>query len=261
MAEYTDALGVNAQIRYVGKPGTHAAGETWQTGLRIGWSDTVGPFDTSEGRVTLAKKTVEDKFVNRASANFTVNQGWAGTGVLRVPTDADQDAIAEAFRLWAVDIRNNLSANFTLGDVRLYPFLADGTSATAPSIYTPIGTGTNPQTPNAMPLDTAYALSLGSAVRGPSGRGRMFLGGLGTTFLAANGTPVTAVQDTVRSATVLLLQALRRGAEPGVAYTPVLHTRGTDTGSVIRNVRTNTLFETQRRRDRQITPVWLETTV
>lgn len=261
MAEYENALGVNAQVRYVGRVGTHAVGETWQTGLRIGWSDTAGPFGFSEGRVTLAKHTVKDAFVNRSITNMNVAQGWAGVGVENVPTDANQDAIATALRQWCVTIRNNLSNQYVLGDIRLYPFLEDGTSATAPSIYTPTGVGTDPQVATAMPLDTAYALALGSAVRGPSGRGRMFLGGLGTTWLEANGTPKVTVQDSVRSATAVLLQSLRFGGGASLAWTPVLHTRGTDTGSVIRNVRTNTLFETQRRRDRQIEPVWLETAV
>jgi len=261
VATYPGALGVNAQIRYVGKNGTHAAGETWQTGLRIGWSEAVGPFDTSEGRVTLAEKTVADAFVTRSTANFAVAQGWAGTGVIRVPTDADQDAIAEAFYTWAVAIKAQLSNLYELGDVRLYPFTEDGTSATAPSIYTPTATTADPSGTSAMPLDTAYAMSLGTAVRGPSGRGRMFLGGLSSTVLDPGGYPKTTSMTALRTPTAALVTALRRGAEPGVPYTPVLHTRGTDTGSVIRVVRTNNLFETQRRRDRQVPPQWTETTI
>lgn len=259
MAEYTGALGVNAQIRFVGKAGSHAVGETWQTGLRIAWSDNGSPWATNTGRVDLEPKTVADAFVNRTTTEFAVSQGWAGVGTIGVPTDADQDTIALAFHDWALASKGRFSNQYELGDVRLYPFQEDGTSLAAPSIYTPLATTADPSGTTSMPLDTAYAMSLGTAVRGPSGRGRMFLGGLAQLILATNGSPNVSVASQLREATVVLLESLRFGGSfDSLSYAPVLHTRNTATGSVIRVVRTNNLFETQRRRDRQVAPVWDE---
>lgn len=261
MAEYQDVLGINAQIRFVGKAGGASLGETWQTGLRIGWSDTVGPFSTDEGRVTLAKKTVKDAVVNRDTTEFQVAQGFAGVGIDAVVTDDDQDKIALAFLNWTAACKQWFASQYTLETIRLYPFYADGTSATAPSIYDPKTTLHDPVATKMMPRDTALCMSLATAVRGPSGRGRMYLGGLASLGLDDDGDASEAIQDPLRAATVELIRDLRFGGGPALAFTPVLHTRGTDTGSVIRAVRTNNLWETQRRRDAQIEPEWRKTNV
>lgn len=256
MATHSDCLGINAQIRYLGKAGSPSVGETWQTGLRIGWFAAGDLPSLDGGRVTMRPTSVNDAAVGRETTNFNVEQGWAGAGGIDTPTDDEQDDIAEAFYAWAVEIKGLLGNQYVLGDVRLYPFLANGNSATAPSLYTPKTTGGNPTSTSTMPLDVALAMSMASTVRGPSGRGRMFVGGLTHTLLSNTGQVASTPVNLLRNHTVGLLDTLRNSGVAQMGYTPVIHTRGTETGSVINAVRNNNVFETQRRRDAQTPKTW-----
>lgn len=259
MATHSDCLGINAQIRYVGKAGTPSVGETWQTGIRIGWfSDGTLP-SLSAGRETMRLTSVNDAAVARDTTNLNVEQGWAGVGGTNTPTDGEQDDIAEAFYAWADACKARFGNQYVLGDIRLYPFLANGNSATVPSLYTPKTTGANPTSTSTMPLDVALTMSLVTTVRGPSGRGRMFLGGLTHTLLGDDGRVAATPAGTLRTATATLLNTLRNSGIDQMGYTPVIHTRGTNTGSVINAVRNNNVFETQRRRDAQTPKTWTVT--
>lgn len=261
MATHDNCLGINAQIRYLGKAGSPSVGETWQTGIRVGWfSDGTLP-SLDAGRETMRLESVNDAAVARDTTNLNVEQGWAGTGGFNTPTDAEQDDIAEAFYAWAVAIKVRLGNQYVLGDIRLYPFLANGNSATAPSLYTPKTTNANPTGTSTLPLDVALAMSMVTTVRGPSGRGRMFIGGLEQSVLNAYGGVNPVAAGVFREATRDLLDTLRNSGIDQMGYTPVIHTRGTNTGSVINAVRNNQVFETQRRRDAQVPKTWWVSTM
>lgn len=264
MATHNDARHLYATCRLKGKAGTVWQSETWQIGHRLAVSDS-SPLDPDSGRQQLTEFSVSDAFVDRSNAEWNIAQGFAANAHMGATiTDADQDAIVNGYYDFLVTIKALLASQFVVDSVRIYPVGADGKSRTAPSVYTPKVTTANPTGVNALPPDVAVAVSYGSATRGVKGRGRIYLGGLSTSTVAASG--LLGSPGAFGTAATALLTHWRNIAKlPGqAAFTPILWHRKGDKlnvedgtyGSPIRIVRVNDHADTQRRRDRQVTPTW-----
>jgi len=113
-----------------------------------------------------------------------------------------------------------------------------------------------------LPPDVALAVSLATGTRGPSGRGRMFLGNLNSTNATNTGLITQAASDVLGNATTELFRALRdinsAGIPSDVRFSPCVYTKtpnkgggNADTASIINHVRISDEFDTQRRRDHQ----------
>ena len=148
---------------------------------------------------------------------------------------------------------------------------ADGKSKTAPTIYTPSGTGQDPTGTSQLPADCAIAISTQTATRGPKGRGRVFWGGPIVTALNNDGTITLATKQALADNTKTMFNAWRAIGSVGstLHYSPIIWHRPGDVGgledgtfgSAVRGVRVDDHMDTQRRRDRQVTPNWYTVTL
>ena len=273
MADHT-VYSLNCSLRWKAASGSVWAGETWQTHLRLLVEDTA--LDLSSGRVDPVEFGVSDASVVRQEDIWDIDAAWVGRGAVlgdRVVTDADINAILDAFKTYIQSTAAYFNTQYVFDSVRIYPMLKGGgtpfkagVSATGPIIATPTGTQLNPSGAGSMPPDAAIAVSLGTGTRGPSGRGRMFLGGLATTALGSDGRIAASyVTEFGNSAEQLLedLRAIETGGPTGCRFTPVIYTSrpnksgaNADTASVINTVRMSDEWDTQRRRDRQRADVY-----
>lgn len=275
MADY-EAFSLNLALRWTAKPASVWAGESWQTHLRL----LVGgpnPYPLDSGRVEPDGFGVSDASTQRTVDVWAVSQGWVGNsgfGSVTV-TDNDINSILSVTKTWLLATKAWLVSEYELESVRIYPMLKGGgspfrpgVSATAPIIAIPTGTTLDPASANAMPPDAALAISLGTGTRGPSGRGRMFLGGLTSQANSTTGLIVTAANTALGDATEAMLEGFRAIDSGGIGparFTPVIYTSrpnkngsNADTGSVINRVRIGDEWDTQRRRDRQRTDVYTD---
>jgi len=276
MAVYNECYSLYCAIKYEAKAGSPWAGEMWQTGLRL-IANTAGQYPVSAGRVEPESFAVQDSAASRETTNWSIAQGWSGVTVGgSTITDADVDDILSKIHDFATTLRADgtgnyvcLNAQYRLKEVRIYPMLKGGGSpfkpgktATAPVIATAKGTSADGIGTNAMPPDTALAISLGTGSRGPSGKGRMFVGSLSTAVAASTGLVAPLFGDVIKGAASALINGIRdinAGAGMGeFFYCPVIYTRvpskaglNADTASVISLVRLSDEFDTQRRRDQQ----------
>ena len=275
MAEY-EAHSLNLSMRWAAKPTSVWAGETWQTHLRL-LVNSIDPLPLTAGRVEPEGFAVVDSNVQRTNDIWSIAAGWAGGFPIgnATITDDDINAILATVKTWLIAINGWFGGEYVFEGVRLYPMLKGGgspfragVSATAPIIATPTTGAVNPPAGNAMQPDAAIALSLGTGTRGPSGRGRMFLGGLTNLTLNSNGLVKANTITDLGTATEALLEGFRAIQESGITparFTPVIYSArpnkvgaNADTASVINRVRISDEFDTQRRRDRQRTDVFTE---
>lgn len=274
MATYTNVSHIYVTWRMMAKAGSPWLGETWQSGLRL-YVGSLKPLDTGRIDPVSNVASCKDASLTRSITNWSIQQGWAGADVGgSIITDSDKDAIVGAVGTMLANRAPNLAAEYELESVRLYPIASPdtatvtyGNSCTAPDIYEPSVTTFDPAATTMQPPQEAYVTSLYSAVRGPSGRGRFYWGGIATNNMSHDGLIIAARGDDFRNAVVGLCNGIRAidGGVGAYRYTPVIWSKGaTSTGpansfSVISNVRTNDEFDTQRRREDQRDPVWTTT--
>jgi len=266
MANYDDCRFLNLSVRMAAKQATVWAGETWQIGIRLAVKSSP-VLDYDDGRVELPAFSVQDAAVSRQTTEFDIEQGFTGRGSLAWNiTDADQDNIANVTQDWLASIAARTANYYVLDTIRLYPTGKDGKSRTAPSVYWPRTTAGNPSGLKMLPPDVALAVSWQTATRGPKGRGRVYLGAPSATDSDDGGRIAQAQAQAVASASADWLEAIRGigGLTSQACFTPIIWHRVGDRagvedgtyGSVIRQVRVNNHYDTQRRRDRQVPPTW-----
>lgn len=269
MATYSNCLSLALTYRWAAKSTSPWAGEVWQTGLRLLVRGT-GVDPTNAGRVTPTAFEVQDASVSRTADIWAIQQGFSGAGgAPYVITDADIDDILGKTKTWLEAFDQFLDNSYEFESVRIYPMLGGGgtpfkagKTATAPIIASPTGTTVDPEGSGLMPPDVATAVSLVTGTRGPSGRGRMFLGGLIQAWATTTGLVQSGYAQATVDATRAYLAGLRdiNSGAPGGAmrFTPVIYTKvpnvngeNADTASVIASCRMSDEFDTQRRRDHQ----------
>lgn len=261
MATYNNANQILMSVRYKANPASTWSGETWSFGVRL-WAYEGQPPPYGIGRMSAMNFDVADSQVTRTVGDFNVEQGFSGGGGNGTLTDADQDYFVNKTATFLSNTSVNLGNVWLLDSIRLYPCGADGKSLTAPSIYTTGVTTFNGKATSNLPPDTSVAFSWNSATRGPSGRGRIFLGGLGSPWLENDGLVKTSVRNSQMSWAATWLRDLRRTME-GFPFdywclVPAIWTKNAtqggaaaNTASMISGVRISDEFDTQRRRDRQ----------
>lgn len=276
MAVYNNCFSLYVAMKWAAKPTSPWVGEVWQTGFRL-LANTAGQQPVSAGRVEPESFAVQDASVSRSSTFWQISQGWSGVTVGgSTITDADVDDILTQVHDFAVAFATNpfaqetmLNKQYRFSECRIYPMLKGGgspfragISATAPVIAVAQGTSADGKGTVALPPDTSLAVSMGTAVRGPSGRGRMFLGSLSAYSLAGTGLVSDDTNERTRNAASALFNGIRGINSGGSAgefrFTPVIYTRvpnkaglNADTASVISSVRVGDEYDTQRRRDMQ----------
>lgn len=236
--------------------------ERWQIGVRL-WADWSVPDDFGNLPSTGDYIAADHSAVvagNTVTSTWDWSQG--PTGGYFAPWTYLTDR-ATAFSTFITTA--NLSSQVRLREIRLYPNLAplgnafEGRSASLVFGTPPSGAATG----NPMPTEVANVMSLRTPQVGRRGRGRVYLPIHSSAALDGTGFITTTVQSSARSATVVLLQAL--SANP--AAPDALHVRPIVTGSpwnkygVIREVRSGNIFDSQRRRRRQLDEVYVTTAV
>lgn len=101
------------------------------------------------------------------------------------PSQADLDTLADAVGLWwrTTVMTTNLSQDYTYRET----FVTDLTTATSPTAVSIVGAGTAGSIANpSMPGNVAIVVSIRTAGRGRSSRGRNFISGLPQTYCVAN---------------------------------------------------------------------------
>jgi hypothetical protein len=235
---------------------TQWANEVVTYGLRIGfWKGGEQP-DINAGDVQLYEFLTNDASVSRTITGWNIEQGWAGdssVGALNL-TDGIQDDIVVAWKTFLDAIKSSTGSAYDLESIRLYNVGRDGKTGSAPSIYTPSSTWSGTGSGITNPRDCAV-VSLQTATRGPSGRGRFFVGPLVPSVLASTGllgasyiTALAAAADTL----VTSLSGL--GGATADSRTLVVHrasqngTQGQQRGSIVNAIRVGDMVDTQRRR-------------
>lgn len=212
---------------------------------------------TDAGEVSLQAFNVNDASTTSTTTHLNKQQGWAGdSGVSGVNiTDGDQDGIAEAVWTFLNASKGNMSPQYTLQDIRLYPISGAGKMASnAPVIYTPIsaltGTGSS-----GLPPQLAAAISTQSATNGRRGRGRFYFGPLAQNAIGSDGRLAVAITGSTVSVLAnaqAMMQAWRSiGSVASSEYYPIVYSHGALTGHVVRNLRCGNLVDTQTRRRHQ----------
>ena len=268
MADYVDATHLHVTARYAGASVEPVAAETWQIGFRLAVQNDV-PINKNAGRVKLPNFTVSDAYVARTITGWNVEQGFAGSssGPANV-TDADQDTIVTNLAGFLGTIRGDLSDQYDLETIRVYPIAKNGRSLTAPSVYSPTGAAQDGSHASAMPPDVALAVTLDTSTRGVKGRGRFYLGGLAPTMMDTSGQAANAKLTIILDAAKTMFDNWRAmsGGIGDISCTPIIwHRKGDKAaiedgtfGSPIRSIRMDRRFDTQRRRDRQVWSDWTD---
>ena len=263
-----------ATVRYKGQGSW--VGETAQFGVRMGvfFGDTLPAL--TEGNVTLPTHSVDTTFSvdtsvtgQRREYNFTNTSGSTAYST------AFQGLVLDKVLTFAASIKTYLQG-YALQDVRLYPCKGDGTipAGMTPTIMEPTAATWNPSgTGVAGPPEVALCLSWSSAVRARSGRGRVYLGPLAlATCAPSEGLVAAPVRNAIATAGATLISNLRGISSTAGQATacPIIWHRGTnvagvilggDTGAVINLARVDDRLDSQKRRQKQHTPVWTDVTV
>lgn len=241
---------------------------TWSVRLMAGLPDDIPPLDA--GRVKMPSFLVNDASVSRTTATWQISQGWAGDSSPGAAnfTDAAQDAIADALLGFLVNSQTYLTSFYRLESIRLYPIGQGGRTNTAPSIYEKLlawqgGAGTllNPR--------DAVAVSFRTSTRGPAGRGRAFIGPLGSNVNDASTGRVSAAaissfsgnMDTCLTA-INNLGGATLDARCAVVHRSTLQLPVADhEGSPINYVRVGDQLDTQRRRSNKRRETYVSTPI
>lgn len=269
MPTYDACKSLYVTLKYPAKTTSVWTPELWQTGFHLLVDSSTSPKPLDSGRVTPSNFSVDDASVSRSAGGWDIDAGWVGSGGVGTISDADVDAILALIRSWTVSMRPQLSNQYNLPQVRMYPMLAGtatpvkaGLSATAPVIAQATDSAMGPTGASALPPEVSMAVSLQTGTRGPSGRGRLFIGSLATTVAAATGLISSAEATNFANWTKTLLNGIRdinNGSLVDEAqFTPVIYTKvpnksgqNQDTGSVINSIRVSDEFDVQRRRQHQ----------
>lgn len=236
-------------------------GETWQTGIRTAVDFVSGPWSFDQERRTPSPFDVKVSGTAQTWDDWAIQRGWSGAQGpgLNAITDNDKNDIVTQVTELLTATKGQQCGAYRLADIRMYAIGPDGKSLTAPDIYTDtknrfVGTGKD-----TLPPEMSIAISTQSVWRGPSGRGRMFYGGLGTNTLDTNGLIKAASGTVFATAGKHLfdgIRAINTGVPAGSAsFTPIIWSKSggkntaPNTAVAIRAVRVGDEFDTQRRRE------------
>lgn len=240
--------------------------EKWQTTLRLGLF--AGPSGNSAPLVGFLPDNWEPQAesISRTGTGYTCDGNWSidlGLGASFSPDDFLIDQVAPAVRAWFEDAIHPSSVR--VEQLKLYPIGPDGSVYPAPPYaqgspctYTftsnwPDGTATA----SVLPLQIAVVASHRTPQTGRKGRGRMFLPGIASSYVGADGQISSTNRQTTAQRQATLLESL--------TYNDLLtgwHVRPIITGApwseyaTITSVRVGSVPDTQRRRRNQVPEVF-----
>ena len=187
-----------------------------------------------------------------ASANFSVFQGFQGTGGglgTAAWTYPDQLALAAAILDFMNAIKSRVSTKFAWNRIKLSPIAPDGKNAAGPTVFslkTPlVGTDAG----QSLPPQNSVALSFVRRIPGRRGRGRMFLPAVGTGSLTPEGQVGGTANTAYRNAGKALDTAIKAmGGGTDWEYRLVVTSAASANYVMPAEVRVGNIVDTQRRR-------------
>ena len=246
---------VTAHGQWTSAPWTE---ERAQVGLRLAIvSDDNVPAKGVPFTIPAGNGDVEVDGGTTAGAHGTLSRAWTarmgGTGSTFNLDAGRQVDIAEDFWTFLEAIKGQLVSAFSWTHVKIAPILADGkygfTGAATYNFTTPVVSSLGDY---ALPPEVALAVSLRAPISGRTGRGRMYIPGLGTPSLEVNGTAKSTVRTTIATAAKTLVNSLDDA--PGVDQqgTIVMVTSaGKALGVRPSQIRVGDHYDAQRRRQHQ----------
>jgi hypothetical protein len=169
------------------------------------------------------------------------------------PTDAEAQAISDAFTAIWTPVANGFSSQFKFEGVKVSHVVTDGTADPALSRFhyrpVPVSGGAGPTNPAQI---SAVATLQTAIARGRGSKGRMFLPGVGFT-VGADGKMTVAQATTLAGQVKTFLDVVNASADvPGVVVLNSQEVTGVpfkaaDTNKVV-SVKVGTVYDTQRRR-------------
>lgn len=265
MATHTGISHLYAVVRYKGKPTSQWQNETSQWGFRLGvtFGDSTPPLTAGDHEFTSG--TVVDSAFSQDIPNQRREFGFSNDGATDAYSLAFQGVVLNHLMTYVTALKPWLGGMYAFSDVRLYAVKGDGTSPCEPTILTPLSTTYDPapSPTDQLPPQTAVAVSFSSGVRSRRGRGRVFLGPMARGTQDTQGLVQPTARTPLLAAHKTLFDSLRGiSADPGVATAvPIVWHKPGFTGAVISSVRIDDMFDTQRRREGQRIPVWVEETL
>lgn len=264
MAEYSGANQCLISYRYKAKSASVWSGETWSSSLRL-WPVEGTTRDWDKGRTSAIDCTVKDSAVVEQLTDFNIEYGWdyVSSATRSFGDHASQKRAIAAVSAFLQAAKQNFGDQFELESIRLYPLSSTGKSLTAPTLAFPRNAIHNGTVSQSLPPDVSVAISWQTPSRGPSGRGRNFLGGIATGVCSSNGLIVAGNNQTFRNAAAGLIEDCTMDLVGDIGgavgfLVPAVWTRNAtksganaNTATPINEVRTGDEFDTQRRRDRQ----------
>ena len=266
MASHT-CTHLHTVVRIKGGAATPWLNESMAFGIKWAVYDAVSAPSKDIGEVTLPTFEIQDAATSR-SHSFTTwgastcYQGWTGSGLAAVITDADIDLIGGAFDVfWNSLLKAYLGPDFYIEGLRIYALDQTGKSPTAPIIWTPNsvhpGTASAQQPPQ---LATVVTLQTASRAgkRGVKGRGRFYLpqsmatsswshGKMNSASVNSDLTNVKTLVDTING--------LSSNADVDLRCAVVHADHGT--AAIVNQLRLGDVIDTQRRRRRQLVETYV----
>lgn len=234
-------------------------GEQGQIGLRVAFS-TADP-EPAKGSIftPLGNGDVDTDGGTSAGTNGTLTRTWkARVGPIGSTTnmdDANQIDMAEDFRTYLSGLLSAQDADWRWTHVKLAPILADGKYGAPAATYqftTPL-VGSASASLNCAPPELSVAVSLRAPIIGRRGRGRVYIPGLSTAAIGANGTYNTGYNPGLLTGMQTLIGDLEDF--PGVEdFTPIVCVMSAGSATAVRptEVRVGNHLDVQRRRQHQV---------
>ena len=244
---------------YLTAHGTYTAGawedERAQVGLRLCYVPVVGAPDKGSVFTPLVNGDVTRQYGSQAGTNGTLAKAWTArigpVGSLQNCDAGAQIDLAEDFRTFLNAIKAYTFSGFTWTHVKIAPVAADGTSPENSAVYT-FTTPLAGTSPNHLPAQVAFALSMRAQMVGRRGRGRIYLPAVTTALVAADGTVQGAAATTLRTAFKTLIDDLQN-VTGTPDYIPIVSVMSAGSADAVRpyDVRTGHRLDTMQSRRRQ----------
>jgi len=255
----------NLQHIYVTAHGAYTtaawAGESAQFGLRLAICE--GAAEPAKGttfELGESGEVVVDSGT-QAGTNGTLQRFWsARLGPIASTDNADaamQADLGDDIWTFLNAVKAYIDADFSWTHVKIAPIAADGSYAGPSAIYQFTAPLVGTAAGSALPPEVALAVTLRAPIIGRRGRGRIYLPGLGTTVLAADGTTNPATASAVKNAMVTLVTNLQD--MPGTEdYGPIVCVTSAGQATAVRpsEVRVGSHLDAQRRRQHQATETY-----
>lgn len=241
-------------------------GEFAQFGLRVCYAQGDSEPDKGSIFTPMANGDVTADSGTATGTHGTLTRTWkARIGAVASTDNADAGAqidMAEDVWTYLSNLTTVQDADFRWTHVKLAPILADGTYGAPSAIYdfTTNIPGTASASLNCAPPELSIAVSLRAPIIGRRGRGRIYVPGLSTAAIAADGTANSGYYTNLAGGLVTLIGDLENVT--GIdTHTPIVSVGSAGSSTFVRpsQVRIGNHFDVQRRRQHQVPETYTTT--